>query len=52
VPIDDCFALVGLIRTHWRGVTGGSDVWEGIQAFLDALSRRATPVGREMTWQT
>ena len=51
-PIDDCFALVGLIRTHWRGVTGGSDVWEQIQAFFDALSRRSAPAGRETTWQT
>ena len=23
VPIDECYALVGLIRTHWRGLTGG-----------------------------
>jgi Family of unknown function (DUF5947) len=51
-PIDDCFALVGLIRTHWRGVTGGSDVWEGIQAFFDDLSRRSAPAGRETAWQT
>ena len=28
VPIDECFALVGLIRTHWRGLTGGREVWE------------------------
>jgi hypothetical protein len=51
-PIDDCFALVGLIRTHWRGVTGGSDVWDGIQEFFDTLSRRAKPAGRETAWQT
>jgi Family of unknown function (DUF5947) len=51
-PIDECFALVGLIRTHWRGVTGGSDVWEGIQDFFDSLSRRSRPAGRETAWQT
>ena len=51
-PIDDCFSLVGLIRTHWRGVTGGNDVWEGIQEFFDSLSRRSTPAGRETAWQT
>ena len=51
-PIDECFALVGIIRTHWRGVTGGSDVWEGIQEFFDALSRRSEPAGRETAWQT
>src|ERR1700730_11607412 len=24
VPLDECYSLVGLIRTHWRGLTGGS----------------------------
>ena len=27
VPIDECFKLVGLIRTHWRGLSGGVIVW-------------------------
>ena len=39
VPIDDCYSLVGLIRTRWRGLTGGREVWEQI----DALLRRARP---------
>jgi hypothetical protein len=51
VPIDECFALVGLIRTRWRGVTGGRDVWEGIAAFLEDLGRRAAPAGEEATWR-
>lgn len=51
VPIDECFALVGLIRTHWRGVTGGKDVWEGIAQFFDELSRRSRPAGKETAWQ-
>lgn len=51
-PIDECFALVGLIRTHWRGVTGGSDAWDGIAQFFDDLTRRSTPAGREAVWQT
>ena len=25
-PIDVCFQLVGLIRTHWRGFSGGAEV--------------------------
>jgi hypothetical protein len=41
VPIDDCYALVGLIRTRWRGFTGGREVWEGIDAFFADLDRRA-----------
>jgi hypothetical protein len=42
VPIDDCYALVGLIRTRWRGFTGGREVWEAIAAFFEDLDRRAT----------
>ena len=40
VPIDDCFRLVGLIRTHWQGLTGGRDVWAEIGRFFDGLERR------------
>jgi hypothetical protein len=40
VPIDDCFRLVGIVRTHWRGLTGGKDVWAEIERFFEALERR------------
>jgi hypothetical protein len=40
VPIDDCFRLVGIVRTHWRGLTGGKDVWAEIGQFFDGLERR------------
>jgi hypothetical protein len=40
VPIDDCFRLVGLIRTHWQGLTGGKAVWGEIGRFFDDLERR------------
>jgi len=46
VPIDECYALVGLIRTRWRGFTGGSEVWEEIGRFFEALDRRAKPASR------
>ncbi len=42
VPIDECYALVGLIRTYWRGLTGGSAVSEQLERFfarLDTTSR-------------
>jgi len=48
VPIDQCFRLVGLIRTHWRGFTGGSVVWEEIDGFFADLTRRARPAGGGM----
>jgi hypothetical protein len=40
VPIDDCYELVGLIRTRWRGFGGGEEVWAGIDAFFDDLPTR------------
>ncbi len=36
-PIDVCFELVGLIRVHWRGFSGGEDVWREIDAFFARL---------------
>jgi hypothetical protein len=41
VPIDACYQLVGLIRTNWRGLSGGSEVWEEIGRFFDRLKQRA-----------
>jgi len=41
VPIDQCYRLVGLIRTHWKGFTGGAEVWSEIDAFFAELDRRA-----------
>jgi uncharacterized protein DUF5947 len=43
VPIDDCYRLVGLIRTGWRGLTGGREVWEAIGRFFEDLDARARP---------
>ena len=38
-PIDQCFRLVGLIRTNWRGLSGGSEVWQRIDSFFQELDR-------------
>ena len=43
VPIDECFSLVGLIRTHWKGLTGGKDVWAELGRFYDGLDERSRP---------
>jgi hypothetical protein len=37
VPIDDCFALVALVRREWRGLSGGTRVWQEIDRFFAAL---------------
>ncbi len=39
-PIDVCFELVGLIRIHWRGFSGGEDVWREIDGFFSRLQER------------
>jgi hypothetical protein len=43
-PIDVCFELVGLMRTHWRGLSGGEEVWREIDAFFARLEERARPL--------
>jgi hypothetical protein len=49
VPIDECYALVGVIRTTWRGLTGGREVWEEIGRFFDGLDRRSRAASRTGT---
>jgi hypothetical protein len=46
-PIDRCFELVGLVRTHWRGLSGGTDVWEKIHEFFARLRERSEVVRSE-----
>jgi hypothetical protein len=46
VPIDECYRLVGLIRGHWRGLSGGSEVWKEIHRFFVSLRARSTEVRR------
>jgi Family of unknown function (DUF5947) len=46
VPIDTCFHLVGLIRLHWKGLSGGTEVWQHIREFFAGLRARAGYAGR------
>jgi len=43
-PIDRCYELVGLIRKHWRGLAGGTVVWEQIEQFFSRLKARSPVV--------
>jgi Family of unknown function (DUF5947) len=55
VPVDDPYRLVGLIRTEWRGLTGGQEVWQEIERFFAELTERAETVsrqGEEDRWPT
>jgi hypothetical protein len=47
VPIDACYKLVGLIRIHWRGLSGGTEVWKEIGNFFADLRARARVVSEE-----
>jgi hypothetical protein len=40
VPIDACYRLVGLLRTHWQGFSGGTEVWKAIGEFFEDLRKR------------
>ncbi len=46
VPMDQCYSLVGLIRTHWRGLSGGREVWDEIDRFFENLRKRSRTVAR------
>lgn len=47
VPIDECYRLVGLLRTHWRGLSGGREAWEAIGQFFARLRERAGVPGAD-----
>lgn len=45
-PIDECFRLVGLIRMNWRGLSGGTTVWNEVDQFFQDLNARSRLVSR------
>jgi hypothetical protein len=45
VPIDHCYGLVGLIRRHWRGVSGGAEAWRAIEDFFAGLGQGQAETG-------
>ena len=44
VPIDECYKLVGLIRLHWHGLSGGTEVWREVTKFFAGLKEKAETV--------
>ena len=47
-PIDKCYELVGTIRMHWRGLSGGEEVWKKIDEFFAALAGSARTTNDEV----
>jgi hypothetical protein len=41
LPIDECYRLVGLMRTHWKGLSGGAEVWREMKLFFEEMKNRA-----------
>jgi hypothetical protein len=42
-PIDQCYRLAGLIRLHWKGLSGGNEVWQHIAQFFAELRGEGRP---------
>jgi len=47
VPVDLCYALVGLVRREWRGFSGGTALWRAVEAFFTSVRARARPLPRD-----
>ncbi|MGI8840302.1 MAG: DUF5947 family protein, partial [Caulobacteraceae bacterium] len=41
VSADHCYALVGLMRSHWRGLSGGEEAWAAIDGYFERLASAA-----------
>jgi uncharacterized protein DUF5947 len=50
VPIDECYKLVGLLRTKWHGLSGGAEVWRAVAEYFEGLQRRSS--GKEAARET
>jgi hypothetical protein len=44
LPIDECYKLVGLIRIHWKGLSGGTEVWQELGEFFTSLKARSVEI--------
>ena len=49
LPIDECYKLVGLIRMHWKGLSGGTEVWQELGQFFSSLKSRGVEVATSST---
>jgi Family of unknown function (DUF5947) len=52
VPVDRCYELVGIVRTHWSGFSGGEEVWRALDEFFDRLRKEATWQGSRSASRT
>lgn len=45
-PIDDCYRLVGLIKSRWEGISGGAALELAVPEFFSVLRARTSAVSR------
>jgi uncharacterized protein DUF5947 len=36
-PLDDCYRLVGVVKSTWEGISGGGEMEAGVQRYFDGL---------------
>jgi hypothetical protein len=41
LPIDQCYGLVGLIKSRWEGISGGSAIETAVPEFFAAIRQRS-----------
>ena len=41
VPIDECYRLVGLIKSTWQGISGGNAISDAVPKFFEYVRRKA-----------
>ena len=41
-PLDDCYRLVGIIKSTWEGISGGAAMEQAVQRYFDDLRVGAT----------
>jgi hypothetical protein len=44
LPIDQCYALVGLIKSRWEGISGGGALQSAVPEFFAGVRERAVVV--------
>jgi Family of unknown function (DUF5947) len=42
VPIDECYRLVGLIKSTWEGISGGSAIEDSVPKFFEYVRHKAS----------
>ena len=39
--LDHCYHLIGLVRAHWTGMTGGPELWRAVEGYFARLRAEA-----------